>query len=462
MVFEKLPPDLKLDALYQSEVYAGDVATFTLVYSNTGGAENNVSIRNDFPRQALFLDANPKPAWQAPDGSAVRWEIGYLRTGDAGQIDVMVAISPSLPVSTQITIVDGIYNHLGEAADRTTITYHVRKSPTQPDDRDIYIKDSPIDDGSVPGTPPWWISPDIWVRTDGNCANETHQNPVAGTTNTICVRVRNRMATTVSDITVDLYWGSAALGLYWPGSYSVAGSAHIASLAGGAKAVVAVPWNTPNITGHFCLLARADSPGDPVGSGPDTTIPQNDVQNNNNISMKNVNIVAYPEFSCGSFISTPDTDVVYLDVVNPTSHDATVDVKLDSDDFSLGSGEIVVDPGTLAWSSLTNLAMVGPDLVATGFPATIVGIGMAPYETVRMTLTITAPLDERFVLHVSEQVGGEPVGGIDYVRVLPYCTFSPIILKSYSAPATALVGTAAQIEPAWYEPASSGHSRRTR
>jgi hypothetical protein len=462
VIFEKLPPELKLDAVYQPEVYAGDVATFTLVYSNTGGAENLVAIRNEFPSEALFLDSNPKPAWQAPDGSEVRWEIGYLGMGDTDEIDVMVAISSSLPVSTQITIVDDIHNHLGEAVDRTTITYHVRGSPPQPDDRDIYIKDSPSDDGSVPSTPPWWISPDMWVRTDGNCANTTHQNPVAGTANTICVRVRNRMTTTVSDITVNLYWGSAALGLYWPGSYSSAGSAHIASLAGGAQAVVAVPWNTPNITGHFCLLARADSSDDPVGSGPDTTIPQNDVQNNNNISMKNVNIVAYPELSCGSFTSTPDTDVVYLDVVNPTGHGATVDVELDSGDFSLGTGEIVVDPGALTWSSLNNLAVVGPDLIATGFPAKIVGIDMDPYETVRISVTITAPLDERFVLHVSEWVDGEPVGGVDYVRMLPHCTFSPIILKNYSAPTTALGGMAAQIAPTWYEPAPGRRLRRTR
>lgn len=464
VIFEKVPPDLKLDAVYESEVLAGNVATFTLVYSNTGGAENDVGIRNDFPPEALFLDSDPGPVWQAPDGSAVRWDVGYLGMGDAGQIDVTVAINPSVPVSTQITIVDYIYNHVGEEVDRTTITYHVDEPPTQSADRDIYIKDNPLDDGSVPSTPPWWISPDMWVRTDGNCANTVHQNPVAGTTNTICVRVRNRMASMVSNVTVNLYWGSAALGLYWPGSYSFAGSAHIASLPGGTETVVAVPWATPNITGHFCLLARADSPDDPIGSGFDTTVPQDQVPNNNNISMKNVNIVAYPELGCSSFTSTPGTDKVYLDVVNPTGHGATVDVVFDSADFPLGSGEMVVEPGALwgRWSTLTRFNQVGNTLLPIGFPATMGGISMTPYETVRISVTIKAPLDERFALHVSEQVDDELVGGIDYLRMLPHCTFTPIILKNYSTPTSALASPGPQISSLPLRQAQIGRPQQLR
>jgi hypothetical protein len=69
--------------------------------------------------------------------------------------------------------------------DRTTITYHVDEPPRQPADRDIYTRDTPLDDGSVQVAPPWWISPDIWVRTGGKCSNTVHPNPLAGMTSTI-------------------------------------------------------------------------------------------------------------------------------------------------------------------------------------------------------------------------------------------------------------------------------------
>ncbi|MGD9317501.1 MAG: hypothetical protein PVG56_11740 [Anaerolineae bacterium] len=433
----KAPPALWIESLYEREVQAGLPAVFTLVYSNTGGYENDVTIRNEFPPEALFIDSDPKPVWQAPDGSQVRWEVGDLAKGDRDSIDVTVAIQSGLNPTTTIVITDHIYNHVGEVMDRTTITYHVDETPPQADDVDIYLKDNPLDDGSVPTTAPWWVSPDIWVRTDGDCSQTAHQNPIAGRTNTICVRVRNRMATAVSNISLDLYYGSAALGLIWPGSYSIAGSAHIANLAGGDQVVISVPWNTPNLTGHFCLLARANSPDDPIGSGFDTQVPQDHVPNNNNISMKNVNIVAYPEGECGLITEKTDTDVVHLDVVNTTGHVATVDVVFDSPDFPLDTGEIVVEPGTLwgRWSSLTSFDQADHTLLPSGFPASMNGITMEPYETAHMTLTLTAEIDVRFILQISELVDGEPVGGVDYLRELPHCIYTPIILRNYRTPA---------------------------
>jgi hypothetical protein len=302
-------------------------------------------------------------------------------------------------------------------------------------DYDIYIKDNDTDDGSVPSSSPWWKSPDIWVRNDGDCTNTTHENPMPGTTATICVRVRNRMTTAVDNIKVNVYWTSAALGIWWPGSWSYVNSFTIASLAGGSSTVQSVPWNVPYIAGHACLLARADAPHDPLGSGPDTTLPVDLVPNNNNIAQKNMNIVDFPEITtCGFYTTTVYTETVYFDAVNTKNSITTVGIVFESSDFPLGSGTMVVEPGSLwgRWTTLTNFNQLVNTLEPTAFPATMGGIQMAPYETARMTVTVAAEIDERFTIDIEERSGGKAVGGIEYMRNLPHCVYLPVVLKSWS------------------------------
>jgi len=158
-----------------------------------------------------------------------------------------------------------------------------------PDDVDIYVKDSPADDGSVPSSSPWWISPDIWVR-HVNDGGTQHQNPLPGSTNTTYIRVRNRMMIAEDNVTVGLYYAPCAPNLTWPASWSPIGSASIPSIPGGGEEVTSLPWNTPAMFGDVCLLARASSPNDPVAWGPDTVSPPSMVQNNNNIAQKSTQI----------------------------------------------------------------------------------------------------------------------------------------------------------------------------
>jgi hypothetical protein len=179
----------------------------------------------------------------------------------------------------------------------------------QDPDYDIYMKDNGTDDGSVPTVGITYRSPDLWVRNDGDCTNPTHENPVPGSTTTVCVRVRNRLTTTVTNINVDVYWGVAALGLWWPGSWSYVGTVSIPSLGGGGITVQQVAWSVPSTSGHFCLLARADATEDPIGSGPDTVVPVDNVRNNNNIVQRNTNVVDYPPVTkCGFSSTQKDTD----------------------------------------------------------------------------------------------------------------------------------------------------------
>ena len=318
--------------------------------------------------------------------------------------------------------------------DTVTKTLTVIDCEPQEPDYDIWLKDTTTDDGSVPSSGSWWLSPDIWVRNDGDCTQMDHQNPIPGTSVTICTRVRNRMTTTVTRITVNLYWAYAALGLHWPGSFGYVGTFTIPSLAGGAEAIRSIPWTVPNITGHFCLRARADAPLDPLPFGPDTTPNVDYVRNNNNIAQKNANIVDYPEVTaCGFYSTTVHTDTVYFDAVNTLNVTTTVDIVVDSTDFPLGTGTLIVEPGSLwgRWSSLTNFDQSGPTLLPTAFPATMGGISLAPYETAAMTMTIGAEIDEDFVISVKEYVNSQPIGGIDYVRKLPDCIYLPTILRDH-------------------------------
>jgi len=442
IVITKRPPDLWIDSFFDVSVYAGDTATFTLDYGNNGGYENNISIRNEFPETALFLASVPPPDEEDPGGRWVEWDVGDLAMDAVGSIDVDVAIQAGLQPSTTIRIVDYIYNHVGDEVGETIIDFHV-KEPL-PQEGDIYIKDNTTDDGSVPSSAPWWTSPDIWVRNDGDCNNITHQNPVAGVSTTVCVRVRNRMGTPVTNIDVDLYFASAALGLSWPVSWSGIGTINIPVLPPLSEIVVAIPWNTPNITGHFCMLARADSLEDPIGSGYDTVLPVDLVQNNNNISMRNLNIVDFPEITiCEDLTDTVYTDQVPFDIINTADALVLVDIVFDSADFPLGAGEIVVDPGVLwgRWTSLTNFNQVGLTLIATAFPASINNVGMTPYELATLQMSMSAPGDIEFEISVTEWKDGHLVGGINYVRLLPTCTYLPIILKAYTPPLEILAGS---------------------
>lgn len=126
VIITKLAPELHIDSVYDTEVFAGGITSFTLSYSNTGGYENDVWISNTFPITAPFIYAEPFPSYVAPGGQSVRWDVGDLAQGDAGSIDVYVFIDETVPTSNTITIWDGILNHVGELQDETWIAFHVK------------------------------------------------------------------------------------------------------------------------------------------------------------------------------------------------------------------------------------------------------------------------------------------------------------------------------------------------
>ena len=125
----KTAPDLWINSAYQTDVIAGDLAVFTLNYGNRAGYENDVWITNVFPISAPFYSSVPAPTSADPDGLWAAWDVGNLATGDWDSIEVTVDISDTLVPCTWITITDWIYDHAGNVAYTTTITFHVTEPP---------------------------------------------------------------------------------------------------------------------------------------------------------------------------------------------------------------------------------------------------------------------------------------------------------------------------------------------
>jgi len=126
---QKLAPELGIDSSYDPTVLPGDVATFTLSYSNTGGYENDVSVRSDFPSTAPFAWSIPPADETGATGVWALWNVGDLAKDDKGEIIVAVAVQETAAPSTTIDIPSRIYDHTGEPLDSATTTFHVSSPP---------------------------------------------------------------------------------------------------------------------------------------------------------------------------------------------------------------------------------------------------------------------------------------------------------------------------------------------
>ena len=124
--FAKRSADLTIGSLYTPAVSAGETATFTLLYGNNGGVENDVWIRNVFPSKAPLLTANPLADRVGASGLWAEWDIGDLGMSQTGRITVAVAISPTVRRGDRITITDWIYDHLDRPVDETQIVFQAQ------------------------------------------------------------------------------------------------------------------------------------------------------------------------------------------------------------------------------------------------------------------------------------------------------------------------------------------------
>jgi len=188
---------------------------------------------------------------------------------------------------------------------------------------DLAMQNSNLDDFVEPdaNTEILWQSDDIWVRNqdDGDLI-AVHQNPEyhPSNPNYVYVRVTNNSCDTPSgNDNLKLYWAKASTSLYWPDHWNGTlympdptnpnpvlvgneiGTLTIPVLGPGESKILEFPWVVPNPQDyvginpnpwHFCLLARIESPDDPM-TFPEGMIITNNVKNNNNIAWKNTTIV---------------------------------------------------------------------------------------------------------------------------------------------------------------------------
>jgi hypothetical protein len=184
---------------------------------------------------------------------------------------------------------------------------------------DLWMKDVSDDFGAEPdpSAQPMYVSDDIWVRKQNDgVMNQDHENaeyrPPGSASNYVYVRVRNRGCSGTASGTLKLYWAKASSGLSWPAPWDgsvtapalMGGSigSQSVSVAGGDDEILIFPWMPPNPADyasfgadqtHFCLLARIETTAaTPFGmTFPETTDLYANVQNNNNIVWKNIQVV---------------------------------------------------------------------------------------------------------------------------------------------------------------------------
>ena len=195
--------------------------------------------------------------------------------------------------------------------------------------RDIYIRDNMADTGAGTSSSPYWRGVDIWVRNNNDGvspasyatdANTVHQSPIAGQSNWLHVRYRNRGTTNSYPFYVRAYLA------HYPGAEFIypdnfiptvrpngiipnplttgiylIGEQLVNPVANGADGFVTCEWQQHlippqtvvvggiNVNWHPCLLVEVSPHDGFVPTG-------NHVWDNNNLAQKNISII-YPDSS---------------------------------------------------------------------------------------------------------------------------------------------------------------------
>ena len=169
----------------------------------------------------------------------------------------------------------------------------------QPPAVDVYIDDGRA--GEYPFQQVHWANESMWNRTapDGLPG---HQNAVAGATNHVYVKIKNRGTTDSGTVTVRGFHCLPGAGLTWPNDFTpmspAAGVAVPVVAVGGAAEVVVGPFEwvpNENVHGHDCVLMIASTDGDASNvdnfTGTESVQEWRLVPNDNNVGQRNVTIV---------------------------------------------------------------------------------------------------------------------------------------------------------------------------
>lgn len=129
---------------------------------------------------------------------------------------------------------------------------------------DVWIKDCPYDDGTIPSTSncwSYWDSEDIWIDNDDDGIMDT---PIEGGLNHLYAKVRNRGNQDAKKVDVDFYYRSCSTGLIFPDGATFIGTTQINKINAGLSEDCWVPWTIPPppTTGHWCIGVIAKESND--------------------------------------------------------------------------------------------------------------------------------------------------------------------------------------------------------
>jgi hypothetical protein len=229
-----------------------------------------------------------------------------------------------------------------------------------------------------------WKSPYIWVRNSQDTTlthQHQHQNPEFGSTNWVYVKLHNG-GSAVATGNLELWWANASVSLTWPAGWTMLASTPVTGFAAHSTRVVEVPWTSLPGVGHYCMVARWNSPGDPmaVAEGPDINA---NVRNNNNLVWRNLNIV--------DLLPDGSGDVTF-NVRNPDREIRTIALAIrlpktppTASFFSVGQVIVELDEALLkAWrqggSRGTGFKAEGRRVVITGAAGATFDNLILPYE----------------------------------------------------------------------------------
>jgi len=336
---------------------------------------------------------------------------------------------------------------------------------------DLAMQNSELDSFDEPDTETEhpWRSTDIWVRNQNDgLLTKVHQNPEydPNNPNYVYVRVTNNSceASTGTD-SLKLYWAKANTALSWPlhweGNLTITdpvtgqeilmgdeiATLTIPPLEIGQEAIIEFEWNIPNPLDyeninpnpwHFCLLARIDTPNDPMTFLEGTAITQN-VLNNNNIAWKNTTVVdIIPD--------TPSPIGGVIAVGNFFNEQRTFTLELVKENNELGKSiyeeaEVTIEMDDVFYNAWTRGGRTGQNTdstkiatkrIITNNNAIFDNIVFDPNEIGTLYLTfnfLTKELTDKreFIYHVIQRdaITNELIGGETYeIRKKPRDSFS--------------------------------------
>jgi len=274
--------------------------------------------------------------------------------------------------------------------------------------RNVWMKDTWFDTGQEPDPytvgQKMWKSPYIWVRRIFDATGRyqhLHQNPEFGSTNWVYVKLHNDFDVAANG-NLRLYYAEAATGLVWPGDWTEFSSSAV-NIASHSTLLQPQSWSPPG-AGHFCLLARWDSPtapADPMATPEGASVKDN-TRANNNIVWRNVNIV--------DSIPNDQMEIASADMQNtdPTGLFVTLAVELpdEPNNFLRAGGRLWINLGTALADWLANgaagsgIQVVNDPVHGTiveifdtsGGPSTIDRLQLPPLQRVPINLIVEAPV----------------------------------------------------------------------